>query len=117
MSELTFETQELPTVRGMRQAIDEEWEKLVKAFPRLYNFGPGYVVYPPYEGDADSFEVAVFVNATWENYRPTLFSLEGMFGDGTCFGIEFTEEDWQRLVTMVEAKRKEREEDDSTEES
>lgn len=92
----------------IKRDIEQEYERLIAAFPRLFDFGPGYVCKPPYEDDADSYEVSVFVNTTWENYRPTLFSLEGQFGDGTTFGIEFTEDDWQTLVAMVDAKRKER---------
>lgn len=100
-----FEKPKEVRVKSMKESIDKEFAALEKAFTRLYNFGPGYVIYPPFDGDPESHEVAVFVNDTWEDYRPTLFSLEGMFGDGTCFGIEFTEEDWQKLVAIVDAKR------------
>lgn len=92
----------------MSDQQDDELFRYTQAFYCLFIDGPGYVARPPYDNDAHSYEVSVFINDTWEDYRPTLFSLEGMFGDGTTFGIEFTEQDWKHLVEIVEAKRKER---------
>ena len=96
------------SIKDWHKAIREEREMYRRSFTTLFEGGPGYLMYPPFDSDPDAIEVSVFINDSWAEYRPTLFSLEGMFGDGTTFGIEFTEEDWDKLAAIVEERRADR---------